>query len=66
MWKGRLPAQEGLSVRDWVVADGDVNFVVSELSRGVFEFEVMHVHWLIKYRFKDWGVSEDWAGEKEW
>jgi hypothetical protein len=50
----------------WVVADGDVSFVVSELSKGVFEYEVMHVHWLIKYRFEDWGVSEDGAWEKEW
>ena len=50
----------------WVVGNGDVSFVVSELSKGVFEYEVMHVHWLIKYRFKDWGVSEDGAWEKEW
>ncbi|WP_214712930.1 MULTISPECIES: hypothetical protein [unclassified Exiguobacterium] len=50
----------------WVVANGDVSFVVSELSKGVFEYEVMHVHWLIKYRFEDWGVSEDGAWEKEW
>ncbi|WP_214749987.1 hypothetical protein [Exiguobacterium sp. s189] len=50
----------------WVVADGDVSFVVSELSKDVFEYEVMHVHWLIKYRFEDWGVSEDGAWEKEW
>ncbi|WP_161567037.1 MULTISPECIES: hypothetical protein [unclassified Exiguobacterium] len=26
------------------VADGDVSLVVSELSKGVFEYEVMHVH----------------------
>ncbi|RHB46617.1 hypothetical protein [Exiguobacterium sp. AM39-5BH] len=45
----------------WVVADGDVSFVVSELSKDVFEYEVMHVHWLIKYQFEDWGVSEDGA-----
>ncbi|KDN57623.1 hypothetical protein [Exiguobacterium sp. AB2] len=50
----------------WVVADGDVSFVVSELSKGVFEYEVMHVHWLIKYRFEDWEVFEDGAWEKEW
>ncbi|WP_214763110.1 hypothetical protein [Exiguobacterium sp. s141] len=25
----------------WVVADGDVSFVVSELSKGVFEYEVI-------------------------
>ena len=50
----------------WVVADGDVRFVVSELSKDVFEYEVMHVHWLIKYRFEDWGVSENGAWEKEW
>ena len=50
----------------WVVANGDVSFVVSELSKGVFEYEVMHVHWLIKYRFEDWGVSEDGAWEKKW
>lgn len=50
----------------WVVGNGDVSFVVSELSKGVFEYEVMHVHWLIKYRFEDWGVSEDGAWEKEW
>ena len=50
----------------WVVANGDVSFVVSELSKDVFEYEVMHVHWLIKYRFEDWGVSEDGAWEKEW
>ena len=50
----------------WVVADGDVSFVVSELSKDVFEYEVMHVHWLIKYRFEDWGVSENGAWEKEW
>ncbi len=50
----------------WVVAKGDVSFVVSELSKGVFEYEVMHVHWLTKYRFEDWGVSEDRAWEKEW
>ena len=42
--------------RKWVVADGDVSFVVSELSKDIFEYEVMHVHWLIKYRFEDWGV----------
>ena len=48
----------------WVVADGDVSFVVSELSKDVFEYEVMHVHWLMKYRFEDWGVSEDGAWEK--
>ncbi|MCC9626712.1 hypothetical protein LPB41_34105 [Thalassospira sp. MA62] len=48
----------------WVVADGDVSFVVSELSKDVFEYEVMHVHWIIKYRFDDWGVSEDGAWEK--
>ena len=50
----------------WVVANGDISFVVSELSKRVFEYEVMHVHWLIKYRFEDWGVSEDGAWEKEW
>ncbi|WP_214692596.1 MULTISPECIES: hypothetical protein [unclassified Exiguobacterium] len=48
------------------MGNGDVSFVVSELSKGVFEYEVMHVHWLIKYRFEDWGVSEDGAWEKEW
>lgn len=50
----------------WVVGNGDVSFVVLELSKGVFEYEVMHVHWLIKYRFEDLGVSEDGAWEKEW
>ncbi|WP_214764610.1 hypothetical protein [Exiguobacterium sp. s141] len=45
----------------WVVGNGDVSFVVSELSKGVFEYEVMHVHWLIKYRFEDWEVSEEGA-----
>ena len=50
----------------WMVANGDVSFVVSELSKGVFEYEVMHVHWIIKYRFEDWSVSEDRAWEKEW
>ncbi|WP_214691587.1 MULTISPECIES: hypothetical protein [unclassified Exiguobacterium] len=50
----------------WVVGNGDVSFVVSELSKGVFEYEVMHVHWLIKYRFEDWSVFEDGAWEKEW
>ena len=49
-----------------MVANGDVSFVVSELSKGVFEYEVMHVHWIIKYRFEDWSVSEDGAWEKEW
>jgi hypothetical protein len=50
----------------WVVADRDVSFVVSELSKDIFEYEVMHVHWLIKYRFEDWGVFEDGSWEKEW
>ena len=50
----------------WVVADREVSFVVSELSKDIFEYEVMHVHWLIQYRFEDWGVSEDGAWEKEW
>ncbi len=29
-------------------------------------YKVMHAHWLIKYRFEDWGVSEDGAWEKEY
>lgn len=44
------------------VANKDIGFVVSELSRSLFEYEVMHVHRPIKHRFKGRGVFEDGHG----
>lgn len=40
-----------------MVANGNVSFIESELLKDVFEYELMHDHWLIKYRFQAGGTE---------
>ncbi|MCV9901351.1 hypothetical protein OKS35_14575 [Exiguobacterium sp. N5] len=50
LYKEERPIKSVYLYGTWVVMDRDVNFVVSELSKDIFEYKVMHVHWLMRER----------------